>query len=127
MLKTVLIANAASCALFGVVFLTIAGSVATFLGDPPFWLLQVLGAGLLFNAAHLIYAARQNRPNSKLVLYFTLGDALWVLATAGLIATGTWITTSPGIAAAIAVGAYVGLCGIGQWRAISSRAPQAVI
>ncbi|MFT5005833.1 MAG: hypothetical protein ACI8YI_001447, partial [Paracoccaceae bacterium] len=40
--------------------------MATFLGDPPFWLLQVLGAGLLFNAAHLIYAARQNRPNSKL-------------------------------------------------------------
>ena len=125
MLKSVLFANAASCALFGVLFLTSAGSTAAFLGDPPIWLLRALGAGLLFNAAHLIYSARMESPGRLLVLYFIFGDALWVLATVGLITSGLWITTITGMAAAVAVAAFVGLCGFGQWRAVSNQNPRA--
>jgi hypothetical protein len=121
MLKFTLIANAASCALFGAVFLFGASSTAAFLGDPPIWLLRVLGAGLLFNAAHLVYAVQQASPARMLVLYFTIGDAVWVLVTAGLIVSGLWITTNAGILAAIAVAAYVGMCEFGQWRAVANQ------
>lgn len=116
MLKTILIANALSCALFGVLFLASGAAVAAFLGNPPILVLQVLGAGLLINTAHLVFTAYQKTPTRRAVLYFALGDVLWVVATIVMLGLGLFITTSAGIRTAIAVAAFVGACGLGQLR-----------
>ncbi len=116
MLKPVLLANAVSCLGFGLVFLLFAQATAAFLGDPPPLLLRLLGAGLVINAGLLIHAALRARPRRIDVMFFAIGDFLWVLATAALLTLGLWVTTPTGIAAAIAVAVFVGLCGGLQWR-----------
>ncbi len=116
MLKPILIANAASCLGFGALFLLEAGATATTLGSVPVIVLQVLGAGLLVNGLHLLWAARQDQPSHLLVLYFVAGDAAWVLATLVLLASGIWITTTLGTILALSVAAFVAVCGLGQIR-----------
>ena len=115
MLKSILIANAASCFGFGALFALFPSTTADFIGDPPSWLVLCLGLGLIANGAHLIWVARKETPRSAEVLQFVVGDAIWVLATFALIALGTWITTSQGIWVSIAVAVWVGACGIGQY------------
>lgn len=118
-LASILALNATSCVLFGLLFLTLPGAVAAFLGAPPApaWLIAAIGVILVVNGAHLAWAARQQRPRRALVLYFSGGDIAWVIATGVLIASGLWITTSGGIAAALIVAAGVGAMGVLQWRA----------
>lgn len=118
MLRTTLQANAASCALFGAIFMSAAPAAARFIGDPPIVLLHTLGAALLTNSALLMWTSVQQNPNRIWVLFFSLGDAVWVLATALLIVTGIWITTVSGIVASVAVAAFVGVCGVMQWRLV---------
>lgn len=116
MLTTVLRLNAASCIGFGLLFLAAPGATAAFVGSAPAWLVAVLGAGLVVNGLHILWAARRGAPSRRDVLYFAVGDAAWVIATAALILGGLWITTSTGIAWAIAVALWVGACGFAQWR-----------
>lgn len=116
MLKGVLLVNAASCAAFGLLFLFDGSVIATFLGDPPVWLLQLLGVGLLANAAWLIFTATRAEPSRRDVLSFALGDAAWVVSTVGLIGAGLWVTTTAGVLWAIGVGLFVGFCGLAQWK-----------
>ncbi len=116
MLKTVLIANAASCAVFGALFLLKGTAIAAFLGDPPIWLLQVIGAGLMLNAAFLVFTASQTPPGWRSVYLFIAGDAIWVIATINLLTFGIFVTTPSGIWAAIGVAVFVGACGVGQYR-----------
>jgi hypothetical protein len=121
MITNVLRANAASCLAFGALFLALPGPVAGFLGSPPVWLVAVLGAVLLLNGAHLLWAATRG-PGRVELLYFALGDAAWVAGTLALIASGTWIKTGAGIAAALAVAAPVGIFAVLQWRAAGRQA-----
>lgn len=116
MLNHVLRANAASCALFGVLFSLAAPAVAHTIGDPPTLLLQVLGIGLLVNATLLFRTSTRPTPDRFSVLFFALGDAIWFVATLGLVVTGLWITTPTGLALSIGVAAYVGGCGFLQWK-----------
>ena len=115
-MKTILVANALSCMLFGAIFVINGPAAAAFLGNPPVLLLQILGVGLLLNAAHLVLTARQKTPTRRTVLYFVFGDMLWVTATVLMLALGLFITTSAGVWTAIAVAAFVGACGLGQFR-----------
>lgn len=117
-LASILALNATSCVLFGLLFLALPGAVAAFLGTPPApaWLIAAIGAVLLVNGAHLAWAARQQRPRRALVLYFSGGDIAWVIATGALIASGLWITSPGGIAAALIVAAGVGAMGVLQLR-----------
>jgi hypothetical protein len=118
-LASILALNAASCVVFGLLFLALPGGVAAFLGTPPApaWVVAGLGVVLLVNGAHLAWAARQQRPRRALVLYFSGGDIGWVIATVALIAGGLWINAPGGIAAALIVAAGVGAMGVLQLRA----------
>ncbi|GLQ35663.1 hypothetical protein GCM10007939_19460 [Amylibacter marinus] len=115
MLPYVLRANAASCALFGALFVIVGQASADFIGSPPVWMLQVLGGGLLINAAALTWTSTQAQPHRFSVLAFALGDLIWVLATAVILAGGFWITTPGGITWAVCVAVFVGVCGALQW------------
>ena len=121
MITNVLRANATSCLVFGALFLALPAPVAGFLGSPPVWLVAALGAVLLVNGAHLLWAAKRG-PGRVELLYFALGDAAWVAGTLALIASGTWITTGAGIAAALAVAAPVGVFALLQWKAAGRQA-----
>ena len=116
MLKQILIANAASCLGFGALFLLRADATARTLGSAPVIVLQILGAGLLVNGLHLLWAARQDHPSRPLVHYFAAGDAAWVLGTLALLANGIWITTILGTILALSVAGFVAACGLGQIR-----------
>ncbi|NBD32355.1 MAG: hypothetical protein GVY17_05140 [Cyanobacteria bacterium] len=117
LLKIVLRSNAASCLVFGLVFLLIPESVAKFLSPNhpvPLLILMSVGIGLIINGLHLIWTSRQVRPSQTLILYFSVGDLLWVVGTAVLILNNIWITSMKGIIAAIAVSIGVGTFGILQ-------------
>lgn len=116
MLKHILRANAASCGLFGAIFVLAAPATANLIGDPPSLALQLLGIMLLGNAALLIWTSTLEQPNRETVLLFALGDLLWVAGTAVLLIAGYWITTTSGVAWSLSVAVLVGTFGFLQWK-----------
>lgn len=121
--RRIMRANALSCLGFGALFAAIPGAVAGFLAvEPaPEAVLRGLGLVLIVNGTHLAVAAGRTRLSRAEILWFTAGDAAWVLATLGLIGAGIWIDRPAGIAAALAVGAIVAGFAVAQGRAL--RAP----
>ncbi|MBO6550122.1 MAG: hypothetical protein JJ964_10950 [Rhizobiales bacterium] len=115
MLKAVLILNALSCLIFGALFCLKTGGVVSFIGNPPSLLVQILGAGLIINSIFLLLTALQTAPKRKDVIFFSLGDAAWVVFTAVLIIGDIWIKNSEAIYWSLAVAVFVGLCGVLQW------------
>jgi len=113
-LSNVMRVNATSCIGFGVIFSLLSEEVAHFLSiskQAPSIVFILLGLVLIFNAFHLIWASLKSMPSKFLVLYFSIGDYIWVLATLYLIFTEMWITTSTGIVAALLVAVIVGTLG----------------
>ena len=78
-LSSVLRANAASCLIFGLGFAIFPASIAAFLGSAPGFLIQILGVGLVINAALLWMASLRGAKRAD-VLFFSLSDP-WVAAT----------------------------------------------
>lgn len=118
-LRTILRANAASCLVFGVTFLSLTSPVALFLSaraPAPAIVLQLLGAVLLFNGLHLAWASFRPAPARALILYFSAGDLLWVLATALLLIMDVWVTSVAGIIVSLGVALMVGYFGVMQIR-----------
>lgn len=116
-LSHVMKANAISCIGFGFLFLLIPETVSHFLStneQAPEILIALLGSGLILNGSHLIWASFKPIPPKFLVLYFSFGDYLWVMASAYLVISGLWITTTEGISATILVAAFVGMFGFLQ-------------
>lgn len=116
-LENVMRANAISCLAFGGVFALQPGQVATFLGGAspvPQLVVLVLGILLIVNGLHLLWASRIPLPPKYLILYFSTGDYIWVIASVGLMVSGVWITTTGGVLVASAVAVMVGLFGILQ-------------
>jgi hypothetical protein len=116
MLRAVLTANATSCLGFGAVFIYAPGDIAAFLGDVESWVILVLGLGLFVNGIHLAIVARRKAPKRLDVIYFSLGDAFWVLGTLFLIVFEIGVTSVAGILWALGIAVWVGLCGYFQWR-----------
>jgi len=113
-LKYVMRLNAASCVSFGFLFLVMSSAVATFLGQVPQALIIILGIGLLGNGAHLIGAAYRTEIRESEVIWFSLGDFSWWLATLALIVANLWITTFWGIVVATCVATFVAGLGVAQ-------------
>ena len=110
-LKVVMRLNAASCILFGLLFVVFSQPVASFLGQVPNTIIMFLGLGLLVNGGHLVLASRRQDIRESEVIWFSLGDFSWWLATLGLIVANVWITTPFGIAVAVFVA--IGVAGLG--------------
>ena len=120
-LSNVMKANATSCIGFGVIFSLFSEEVSHFLSiskQAPSMVFLLLGLVLIFNGFHLIWASFKSMPSKFLVLYFSIGDYIWVLATLYLIFTEMWITTSIGIVTALFVAIMVGIFG---WLQMLSR------
>ncbi|PHS68621.1 MAG: hypothetical protein COB23_08750 [Methylophaga sp.] len=116
-LKNILRTNAASCIAFGLIFLFIPSTVAEFLSTQKLasnTVILILGIGLIFNGLHLVWASLKPNPSKLLIIYFSTGDFLWVLATVLLIIFGIWITTPTGIIISLLISAVVGLLGVLQ-------------
>jgi len=116
-LKSALRANAASCIVFSLIFLLKPTEVAMFLGGDtpaPETLLQALGAVLMANGLHLVWASRMPRPSKHLVLYFSSGDFIWAIASISLVLLGVWVTTAAGIVVSMLVSVMVVVFGLLQ-------------
>jgi hypothetical protein len=113
-LKVVLRANAASCIIFALIFLLKPTEVATFLGGDAAAqevVLLILGAILLVNGLHLLWASVQSLPSKLLILYFSIGDFIWVFASISLVIQDLWITTAPGVTVSLFVATMIGAFG----------------
>ncbi len=113
-LRIVLRLNAASCLVFGAIFLLHPEATARLLGAPSSLAILFVGVVLLFNGGHLVWASQRRQPRPAEIYYFTTGDLLWVSLTIVLVGTETFITTSEGIIASLLVAALVGALGILQ-------------
>lgn len=63
------------------------------------------------NGLHLLWASTIPIPNKNLILYFSIGDYIWVIASVGLMVSEVWITTTGGVLVASAVAVMVGVFG----------------
>ena len=116
-LKTVLRANATSCIIFGFIFLLIPTKIALFLNDKdvlPDTAIIILGAVLLLNGIHLLWASFREYPSKYLILYFSAGDFIWTICSIVLLILGTWITTTLGVITSILVAVMVSVFGLLQ-------------
>lgn len=116
-LKNILRANASSCIIFGLIFLLFPTNIAVFLGsnEPiPEVILLVLGAALIVNGLHLLWASFKALPSKLLILYFSMGDFIWAVCSTALLIVGVWITTTLGALITILVAVMVATFGILQ-------------
>lgn len=84
-LRTILAMNAASCLGFGALFLLAPAAVSAFLSPIPAWLISVTSLALLGNGLHLNSARHRAMPSRWEVLWFSLGDMAWWLASAAIL------------------------------------------
>ena len=122
-LKTALRMNASTCLGFGLLFISLPGTVARFLSLQPAdnLLFIILGLGLITQGCHLIWASMQTAPSRALILYFSFGDFAWVLASIFLMVLGYWITTPLGMLYSSLVAAMVGALGLLQMQAFKKE------
>lgn len=113
-LKAALLLNASSCIIFGSVFILFSSSVSMFIGNSFGWLIPALGAMLLFNGLHLVFASRRAEPLCPEILYFVAGDILWVVGTLVLVGLGLVITSTHGMLVSLLIAAMVGTFGVLQ-------------
>lgn len=118
-LRLVLRLNAASCLLFGALFVVAPTATAAFLGAPFADIIRAAGLVLALNGLHLAWASRRNRIAPLEVVYFSAGDIIWMNLTFALIALGELITTPAGIAASLIVALGVAAFGIAQISAVT--------
>ena len=125
-LQTFLRLNAASCVGFGGLFVAVPGVVAGFLGAEPQiapLVIRSVGAILVLNGVHLVWAAAQRAPARSLIVWFSLGDFCWSIGTIALVVRGGWITTPNGTTATALVAIFVGVLGLAQLTMLSSKKP----
>lgn len=113
-LALVLRLNALSCLGFGTLFIFWPTAVSNVIGNMPPIVLTLLGAVLVVNGVHLMAASLRRKVIWAEILWFSMGDLIWWLATLALIAFDVWVTTSLGITLAIAVAIGVTTMGVTQ-------------
>lgn len=118
-LKVALRLNAASCLVFGLLFVVMPAATGNFLGVSSAMAITIVGAALLCNGAHLLVASSRQHFYPLEVYYFSVGDLLWVNVTLMLVASESFLPTPVSIAAALLVAAFVGSVGVLQLTALS--------
>lgn len=116
-LKNVLLANATSCIVFGILLVVYPQQTAYFLStEQPAANIYILaiGIGLVLNGLHLVATALKQNPSRSIILQFAIGDFIWVAITILLILTGTWVTSYDGILYSLAIALMVGIFGVLQ-------------
>lgn len=96
-LQNALRMNASTCLGFGALFSAVPDSVAHFLSSTssaPSWVVLILGLGLIFQSIHLLWASFQISPSKALILYFSMGDFAWAIASLALMLMGLWINSA---------------------------------
>lgn len=115
MLQLLLLANCTSCAIFGAFFVLFPAVAVSIIGAPPHILVMLTGAGLLLNAVLLGIAAASVTDYTPSIGYFIVCDAIWILITLELLATGLWSIGTAAITVSIMVAALISLLGFGKW------------
>ena len=115
MLRLFLLANCASCTVFGILFLLHTERSVAFIGTPPTIIVSVLGALLLLNAALLAMTALRWQHVPTLIMFFVFGDVGWVALTIGCLALDLWIQGTSAILASITIATIVGALGYCQY------------
>jgi hypothetical protein len=108
-----------SCLLFGAWLVVRPKEVAGFLGTPLAVLVELIGAGLVFNGVHLFWASLRRRIYAAEIYYFVTGDLAWATLTLELATCDVFLTTPRGVTVSLAVAAWVALMGIGQVWALA--------
>ena len=122
-LRLVLRLNAFSCIAFGTIFMAMPRVVSDFLGgaiDASSWIFWI-GILLFVNGMHLIAASMRRVLWPIEVIYFVLGDVLWVAGSFALLGFTPWIASKPGQVATLVVALMVGLLGYFQWKFLHER------
>ncbi|SMF58250.1 hypothetical protein [Pseudobacteriovorax antillogorgiicola] len=122
MLRLVLSLNFLSCLVFGSLFVLNSAQVIKFLSfsAAPI-VIQGAGAILLLFAAHLLTAILRKNFIKWEILYFSFGDALWVLGSVLILLFSSWIGSYQGIIATIAVALLVAAFATGQFLLLRSQ------
>ena len=123
-INVILQLNALNCLLFGALFVFIPDQVSAFLSDSqpmPKLLLAVLGVVLNLFGLLLLWLAKQTPPGKRWVGFVALADFAWVLFTAGVLLSQTWVTTVDGMTAAGLVAILVGWLGKLEWQHYQGR------
>ena len=108
-LRSVLRLNSLSCLAFGACFVAFPRSVNIYLAgtDLQHSLIAVLGSVLVLNGVHLFLASFRKNIQRFEIVWFSLGDWLWVLATLALLLLRVLLTTPWGIVTSLIVGFLV--------------------
>lgn len=111
-IKIVMSLNALSCLLFGLIFSIFSNETTQYLSGSAenSFVFLIIGIGLIFNGLHLCLSIYRG-PRKIELIYFSVGDFLWVIATLAAIGFKFMILTTGGIAAACVIGLMVGVFG----------------
>ncbi len=118
-INTILKLNGLTCLFFGALFVFIPQYIITFLSSTnpaPTVVLLSMGVVLNLYGLLLLWVGNQENPNNTLIKFIAVGDFLWVLMTAGLIISKTWITSTNGTTTAGLIAILVGWFGVQQWQ-----------
>jgi len=113
-LRALLRLNAASCLVFGSLFVGGSHQVAAFLGSMSPLVVFGIGLGLVGNGLHLALASTRPVLRAAEILWFSIGDLAWWSATAAILGAGLWVDTTTGMLAAASVSVIVSGLGLAQ-------------
>jgi len=80
----------------GLAFLLFSKAIASFLGLSAFWIILVLGAGLILYGWQIYINAKAEPINTSFAQFAIYADLVWVLGSAILIFTNLVAFTTPG-------------------------------
>jgi len=118
-LRNVMRINAASCLIFGGLFVLVPATVGSFLAEntpAPDLYIVILGIALIINGLHLLWASMRIQTGKYMVWYFSSADILWVIASLALLLSELWVTSPAGIVTTLLIALLVGLLGVVQIR-----------
>jgi len=120
-LRSALSANALFSTVCGLVLLAAPATIGTLLEYDNVLLYRLLGLGLLLFAGDLCHQATRPQLSRARAMIASIGDFVWVVATAALLAAYWQGLSVVAVALLLAVAGVVLTCGLLQARGIASE------